>query len=305
MKSPFFSIVMPTYNRAAFIDKAIASVLAQTFKDFELIVVDDGSTDDTATEVAKWKDARVKFFFKQNEERSIARNFGLSKATGEYINFLDSDDYFYPHHLATMYSLLRKNNFPVIAHSGYEIRKSDGALTFVRNKLDTTTVRKKLIKENVLAGNSFIIHNSILANFQFLDSRDAVISEDWYLWLKLASRFPIIIDNTPTHVIVNHSARSLNNLNADKVEKSIRLIIDSLRIDREVMNFYRKDFAEFVARNYSFLALCFVSNRNADKTEHYLLKAKQEFFWIVFSRQYLAVVKNFFLLRLKKILRIY
>jgi len=99
MKEPFFSIILPTFNRASYLEKAIGSVLSQTFEDFELIIVDDGSTDNTRTVVENWQDDRLNYFFKQNEERSIARNFGIARAHGRYVNFLDSDDYFYPHHL--------------------------------------------------------------------------------------------------------------------------------------------------------------------------------------------------------------
>src|SRR5687767_9278561 len=99
--SPVFSIVIPTYNRAHLIKKTIESVLAQDFADFELLVVDDGSKDDTESVVSSFTDKRVHYFKKQNGERGAARNFGAARAKGSYLNFFDSDDLLYRNHLST------------------------------------------------------------------------------------------------------------------------------------------------------------------------------------------------------------
>ena len=86
-----FSIIIPTYNRAAFLPKAIESVLAQTYTDWELIVVDDGSTDNTREVVAQYNDERIIYIYQENAERSAARNNGISQAKGDFICFMDSD----------------------------------------------------------------------------------------------------------------------------------------------------------------------------------------------------------------------
>ena len=103
---PFFSIVVPTYNRAGLIGPTLQSVLSQEFGDFELVVVDDGSTDDTAAVVARYADSRLRYLPKQNAERGAARNYGLARAQGEYVLFLDSDDRLHPHHLATLHAAI-------------------------------------------------------------------------------------------------------------------------------------------------------------------------------------------------------
>ena len=90
MHNIFFSIVIPTYNRAKFIDKAIASLLNQKYEDFEVIVVDDGSTDNTEEVVKSFNNNKVKYYKKENQERGAARNYGAKLAKGEYINFFDS-----------------------------------------------------------------------------------------------------------------------------------------------------------------------------------------------------------------------
>lgn len=89
---PIFSVVIPAYNRAHVITRAVQSVLNQTFSDFELIIVDDGSTDATKKVVETFKDPRIRYIYQTNKGRSAARNAGAALALGKYIAFLDSDD---------------------------------------------------------------------------------------------------------------------------------------------------------------------------------------------------------------------
>lgn len=91
-ESPLISVIIPTYNRANFLHQAIESVLAQTYKNWELIIVDDGSTDNTSELVRKFTDKRIIYLYQENRGASAARNKGIQKAKGEYIAFLDSDD---------------------------------------------------------------------------------------------------------------------------------------------------------------------------------------------------------------------
>ena len=104
---PFFSVIIPTYNRADLISKTLESVLQQDFAGFEVLVVDDGSKDNTAEVVRPFlTDARFLYLPKQNAERGAARNYGLDRAQGEYAIFLDSDDLFHPEHLTTLHAAI-------------------------------------------------------------------------------------------------------------------------------------------------------------------------------------------------------
>ncbi|MDY7226995.1 glycosyltransferase family 2 protein [Hyalangium rubrum] len=96
----FFSVVIPTYNRARLLPETLASVFAQEFTDFEVLVVDDGSTDDTQTVLARYGE-RVRVLSQRNQGQGVARNLGIQHATGEYVVFLDSDDLWFPWTLAT------------------------------------------------------------------------------------------------------------------------------------------------------------------------------------------------------------
>jgi glycosyltransferase involved in cell wall biosynthesis len=106
--TPFFSVVIPAYNRARVLPGAIDSVLRQTDQDFEIIVVDDGSTDDPKAVVEDFHDPRIRYERKENGGGGSARNRGIDLARGRFVAFLDSDDVFLPHHLAAMRRIVER-----------------------------------------------------------------------------------------------------------------------------------------------------------------------------------------------------
>ena len=101
-----FSVIIPLYNKANFVLKSIESVLNQTFGDFEIVVVNDGSTDDSLSVVNGIKDARIRIFSKENGGVSSARNFGIGEAQNEYIAFLDADDLWLPDYLEAIKGMI-------------------------------------------------------------------------------------------------------------------------------------------------------------------------------------------------------
>jgi glycosyltransferase involved in cell wall biosynthesis len=111
---PRFSVVIPTYNRAHLLPRAIRSVLGQTLAEFELIVVDDGSTDDTRRLVEATEDRRIRYVFQPNAGVSSARNHGVRLARGEFVTFLDSDDEAMPHWLETLDRGIREHAAEIV-----------------------------------------------------------------------------------------------------------------------------------------------------------------------------------------------
>lgn len=103
-----FSVIIPAYNAENFIQRSVRSVLRQTFSDFEIIVVNDGSNDTTYQKVSSISDERLIVIDKKNEGVSVARNEGIQRAQGEYICFLDADDEFYPNHLSALAEAIEK-----------------------------------------------------------------------------------------------------------------------------------------------------------------------------------------------------
>ena len=112
---PFFSVILPTFNRAHILSIAIKSIINQSFPDWELIIVDDGSIDDTEAIVESFlKDIRIKYFRQENKGVCTARNYGSERAVGNYITFLDSDDYVSESWLKDFYNEIKKSNADIV-----------------------------------------------------------------------------------------------------------------------------------------------------------------------------------------------
>ncbi|HPF11877.1 MAG TPA: glycosyltransferase family A protein [Flavobacteriaceae bacterium] len=105
---PKFSVIIPLYNKENDIASTLKSLLEQGFDDFEAIVVDDGSTDNSKKAVANFTDPRIRFFSKENEGVALTRNFGVQKALGAFVAFLDADDNWHPHHLENLNNLTQQ-----------------------------------------------------------------------------------------------------------------------------------------------------------------------------------------------------
>lgn len=115
------SVIVPTYNRGYILSKAIQSVLDQKYPFFELIIADDGSTDNTKEIVAGFTDERIKYLYQENGGRAAkTRNLGLRKAQGEFVCYLDSDDVFYPDYISTMVRYFKTNPETQFAVPGYD-----------------------------------------------------------------------------------------------------------------------------------------------------------------------------------------
>ena len=127
MKGPYFSIILPTYNRSELLKKAIGSIMTQTYNDWELIIVDDGSTDDTKAIVETFtqNDPRIKYLYQINSERSAARNNGINNAKGEYVCFLDSADYFSANRLKKMFLSISSTPKTALYYTGISFEKNE------------------------------------------------------------------------------------------------------------------------------------------------------------------------------------
>ena len=119
MDSPFFSIIIPTYNRQHLISRPINSILNQTFNDYEIIIVDDGSSDNTDHLITSMQNKKIRYIKTDNCGVAHARNTGIKLATGKYIGFLDSDDLLEKNHLESAYDYLKENDFPKVIHLNF------------------------------------------------------------------------------------------------------------------------------------------------------------------------------------------
>ncbi len=186
---PFFSIIIPSYNRADFLTATIRSVINQEYQNWECLVVDDGSTDNTKEVLSSYEDPRLKYFYKRNEERSIARNYGIEKACGKYICFLDSDDEYNPEHLQLLYDEIETKNFPkAVFSSGMYERREEKLIPRALYSEVEYEHPVLFIWEKFVLPTSVCIHHSILKVDKF--PRQYNVWEDTHLWLRIAAKYP-------------------------------------------------------------------------------------------------------------------
>lgn len=221
-KAPFFSVIIPAYNRAHLISKAIASVLAQTFEEWELIIVDDGSTDNTKEVVRSFADARIIYLYQENAERCAARNNGIKKAKGVYICFLDSDDYYLPLRLALLHQQLKVTDFPVAAFYTELVVEKNGMFINREERKNEGSPFDHLAL-SVIHSQQTCIHHRILEKFQY-DIRFH-IGEDMELWLRMADSYPLIfLPNQQTVVVLDHDDRSVNVQQFNMYKDQLRML---------------------------------------------------------------------------------
>lgn len=221
--APFFSVVVPTYNRSHLISPTIRSVLGQTFPDLELLVVDDGSTDETSSVVQGFADPRLRYLPISNRERGAARNFGLRQAVGEYVVFLDSDDEFHPTHLETLRRAIGEQAHPpnfLATKYGYRIgnRRRPGPTARIRpgwRGLDD------FADGNFLACN-FCVRRANPNLRPFEEDRRYAAVEDWLFLLENTQSDKLLLVDAETVTMVEHDERSMR---ADN-----RLLIERLRL---------------------------------------------------------------------------
>lgn len=187
-----FSVVIPAYNREHELPKCIESVLNQTFQDFELIIVDNGSTDNTKILVEKYSkdDQRIKYLWQENSGSPAgSRNTGIKNSQGEWIAFLDSDDYWYSQKLEEVDLILQKATEDIIAVSHWEQKEVNGNVDIVlEHGMPCDDFYSQLLYTgNCLSTSAMTVKKDVLIQVGLFDERKEYFAvEDYDLWLKLA-----------------------------------------------------------------------------------------------------------------------
>lgn len=194
--SPLITVIIPTYNRAPLLSEAVESVLNQRFKDFELIIVDDGSTDNTERALARYRDAVI-LLQQKNRGVSAARNLGIKAAKGEWIAFLDSDDLWLPEKLERQVDYCQ-------THRGISICQTEEI--WIRNGVRVNPgTRHKKPSGNIfipslalcLVSPSAVMIKKALFDEVGLFEESFPACEDYDLWLRISCRYPIFLIETP------------------------------------------------------------------------------------------------------------
>lgn len=226
-----FSIVVPTFNRRELLPTAVESVVTQTWTEWELIVVDDGSTDDTAALFRqRFTDPRIHYFHQPNRGKSQARNRGLELAKGDYICFLDSDDYFRNDHLERLSSAIRAHHFPVaVFRTGMETRTLDNHL--LRTASHYTPAQGTPIAffaRHMVGTPTLCLHRHIAKEFRF-DPRFPYVQDTQFLF-RVLRKHPIIQVPHDTFVCVHHRNRGgIAIFRSDRVDEVLKEVLAAIR----------------------------------------------------------------------------
>ena len=195
-KRKFVSVVIPTYNRAWVVKEAVDSVLAQDYKDFELIVVDDGSTDDTSEVLASYGDD-IRVYFQENKGVSAARNRGMAEASGRFIAFLDSDDLWLPKKLSAQVEFFHQKPDALICQTEEVwIRNGIRVNPKKRHQKPSGMIFEPSLELCLVSPSAVMIRRDMLESSGGFDE-NLPACEDYDLWLRISCRFPVYLIDTP------------------------------------------------------------------------------------------------------------
>ncbi|WP_341906102.1 glycosyltransferase [Fluviicola taffensis] len=295
----FLTIVIPTYNRAHLIESTLKNVLNQTCDDFEVIIIDDGSTDNTEEILQPYLSEKVRYLRIRNSERGAARNRGTELANGDYINWFDSDDEMLEKHVASAKELASKHQYPEVLNLMYQIKDGmSGKTTPVQSSYSNGQKQRKnfLIEGNYLACNPVIVRKDIALENPFIEDRALSASEDYELWLRLLAKYPFHQSAEITSFLIQHDERSVNTM-TDPIKLETRFLTFLKYIDENqaLKEFLDADYHYFVMRNYLILAVDLAYNDHKRKGFFYLRKAIREHKSALKQRVFWATLKHLIL----------
>lgn len=281
------SIVIPTYNRADFIAITLQSVLEQTSSNYEVIIVDDGSTDNTEEVVKPFLQYnQFSYYKKVNGERGAARNYGAERANGQYLNFFDSDDLLYPNHVEEIEKIVKNHN-PSAFHLAYDVKNKNLQLL---SKVQT--IDEDIIKGNPYSCNGIVVKKSVFDKFKFTEDRILAVSEDYELWLRLFANVGIVHFSVITSTVIQHDERSVMVTNFDKLLKRRDAFFQYAFADKVVQEKYGNKKDLFYSYWQSYIALhLIIANQKKEALKYYLDSLKKNPTSFITKRS-LAIIKN-------------
>ncbi|MCG6137380.1 MAG: glycosyltransferase [Nostoc sp. LLA-1] len=234
-KIPKISVVIPAYNSEKTIKATIYSVLNQTFTDFELIIINDGSEDSTLDVISNIKDSRIQVFSYENAGGNVSRNRGLHYAIGEFVSFLDADDIWTSDKLASQLQALQQNVDAKVAYSWTDYIDENG--NFLVSGTHTTVngdVYEKLLVNNFLenGSNPLICREALIKLGGFDESLSA--AQDWDMWLRLADQYSFVAVSS-VQILYRVSGNSVSS-NLIRQEKCCLQVLERAYYAKPLMN---------------------------------------------------------------------
>jgi glycosyltransferase involved in cell wall biosynthesis len=198
VRPPRVSVIIPAYNSAAKVKGAIKSALAQTYKDFEIVVIDDGSTDETESVVRSFGD-RVLYFKQENQGAGAARNAGIKRSSGEFIAFLDSDDLWSPEKLDEQIPLLERDPELGLVYSDWAVVSEDKVVeeSYLKTVPSASGyVFDQLVRWGFILTSGVVVRRACLNDVGDFDN-SLSIAQDYDLWLRICYRWKVALVNKP------------------------------------------------------------------------------------------------------------
>jgi glycosyltransferase involved in cell wall biosynthesis len=266
--NPRVSVIIPTFNRREYLPVALDSVLAQTYTDYEIVIIDDGSTDDTRDILAPYEQ-RIRYFYQQNSGIAAARNRGIEESRGAYLALLDSDDYWLPGKLALQVEGLEKNpQWGMVATRCSSI-SPDGRFRRHNRPGKSGWILTDLFKSNFIRTSSAMITRECLDQVGLFDTA-LPECEEYDLWLRIAYRYPIgFINQSLTVYTDNPHGVSTDSL----AGRHVRITVLEKEYLRECIPpaLYRRR----MARNYHYLGRHYLRRGQRSEGKKYLRQALQ------------------------------
>jgi glycosyltransferase involved in cell wall biosynthesis len=193
---PYFTVIIPLFNKEKFIEATLKSVLNQSFTDFEILIVNDGSTDSSAAVIKTFTDPRIRYFKKENTGVSSARNYGIENAQTDHISFIDADDYWYPDFLQEMFQNIKKHPKQKVFSAAIEIATANKlfpAQYSIAKTSDCEIVNyfSASSKETVLCTSCAVFKKNV---FEEIGNFDIHIKsgQDTDLWIRIGLVYPVV-----------------------------------------------------------------------------------------------------------------
>lgn len=270
---PFVSVIIPTYNRAAVLERAISSVLDQSFKDFELIVVDDGSTDSTS-EVVSGFDGALKVLRQPNRGVSAARNLGIASSSGPLVAFLDSDDSWMPDKLAKQVASFTGYSAGFICHTD-EVWLRNGKTVSQKaiHRKQGGTFFQRALERCLISPSSVMIGRELLDKVGWFDE-NLRAAEDYDLWLRITAFHEVQFIPEPLVVKYGGEANQLSVTTTAIDRFRVRAIVKILA-DPLLARDYRAAAVAELIRKCRIVAAGCAKRGNQQEAETYLELARK------------------------------
>lgn len=189
MRMPTISVILPTYNATPYVDTAVESVLKQTFEDFELLVVDDGSTDGTVEMIEGFEDDRIEIIHRDGKGITEALNRGLAEADGTFVARQDGDDFSHPERFETQVGFLKTNPNVGLVGTATEIIDESGATVDRRQVLEAPSIDDLLKQNHYIHGSVMMRRDAVEAVGRY--DKTFEYTEDYDLWLRIAAQYDV------------------------------------------------------------------------------------------------------------------